>query len=324
MLQLMRASHAATYGGASSDPSFYKDHYWRFGNGVDDRLAAPDLKLTDEEQTAFEDIRSASPDMDEDVARLRAMRATRGDDEVRRLAWQLRAYRDKTLANQLADREGGAAYHYYAPTTREDVVAGFGAKAARAAEASRLGEPRPGRDYVSAADRRRAKYIAARFGLEFRPKYEWSPEGSTPVRAKDGGWHDYPGPSRMRQFSTGGREFRRDDAIDGLTPDMIERPERYVDRIIAWYTGADRDTTGDVSGAPKYKKGDIVAYSAGRWRPDSTGRFSVGLSPEDMSELRYKHDLPSSPDKERLRTKLDFARWIVAKGRKRHLAVDWR
>ena len=75
----------------TDDPSFYKDHYWRFGNGADDRPAAPDLKLTDEEQTAFEGIRSASPGMDEDVARLRAMRATRGDDEVRRLAWQLRA-----------------------------------------------------------------------------------------------------------------------------------------------------------------------------------------------------------------------------------------
>ena len=312
----------------TDDPSFYKDHYWRFGNGVDDRLAAPDLKLTDEEQTAFEGIRSASPGMDEDVARLRAMRATRGDDEVKRLAWQLRAYRDKTLANQLADREGGAAYHYYAPTTREDVLAGFGAKAARAAEASRLGEqPCPGRDYVSAADRRRAKYIAARFGLEFRPRFEWSPEGSSPVRARDGGWLDYPGPWRTRSFASGGREFRRDDAIDGWTQDMLDRPERYVDRIIAKYTKTDRGTRGDVSGAPRYKDGDVVTRTAGSLRPDAKGRFSVGLSPEDMSELKYVHDLPSSPDRDRLKARLDFARWIAGKWRDAKppkLAVNWR
>ena len=61
------------------------------------------FELTDPREVAeYRKLKASGEYKDDQVMRLRAMRATRGDEEVRKLAWQARRGRDRARAGRLA------------------------------------------------------------------------------------------------------------------------------------------------------------------------------------------------------------------------------
>lgn len=158
-----------------------------------------DFELKDaREVDEYRRLRASGEYTDDQVMRLRAMRGTRGDEEVRRLAWKLRRSRDAVLAQRLADANGGRYEDYLVPTRREFL----GAPKDRLASAfdSTLAADRDAGDPARAlAARRRGMYLAARWGLRFDE--DMAPTGRmalVPVRTSSDGWVRTSGNDRFR------------------------------------------------------------------------------------------------------------------------------
>lgn len=160
-----------------------------------------DLRGT-QEIAEYERLRKSGQYTDDATMRLRAMRATRGDETVRRYAWQLREMRDQMLAQQVAQRSGmgGNWKDYYVPTTSADIqvaTGDYGAtgnpkKALAAYMDSQVAYDRENGDPAQRlAAKRRARYMAARWGLKLDEEAVPDPDGGyvdRPLHIAGDGW----------------------------------------------------------------------------------------------------------------------------------------
>ena len=178
------------------------------------------FELTDpREVTEYRKLKASGEYRDDQVMRLRAMRATRGDEEVRKLAWQARRGRDRALAGRLAREHGGSFSDYYVETTLEDVNRARGDYGPNATPKQAMADYYDStlaydRDHGSAAEkamaRRRGMYLARRWGLSFDE--ETAPTGRmarVPVTVSSDGWWYEPGGNARSRVAPDGSQYRQ-------------------------------------------------------------------------------------------------------------------
>ena len=178
------------------------------------------FELTDPREVAeYRKLKASGEYRDDQVMRLRAMRATRGDEEVRKLAWQARRGRDMALAGRLAREHGGSFSDYYVETTLEDIDRARGNYGPRVTPKQAMADYYDStlaydRDHGSAAEkaaaRRRGIYLAKRWGLSFDE--ETVPTGRmtrVPVTVSSDGWWYEPGGNARSRVAPDGSQYRQ-------------------------------------------------------------------------------------------------------------------
>lgn len=184
---------------------------------------------------------------DDQTMRLRAMlnAGERSRDDVARMAWSLRRHRDAMLAERSAREHGGTASDYLVPTQLHQIGVAKGdylpahldpkEEAARFFDSQVAFDRDSGDPARALAAKRRARYLAARWGLQLEEDMEpvgrWVPE---PVRASSDGWVWTSGNRRFRVGPGGtmdveGYERRRgkgDERYSYAQADTGYRPTR--------------------------------------------------------------------------------------------------
>lgn len=239
----------------------------------DDPYKGTIFELRDAREMAeYDRLKATGQYKDDEALRLRAMRVTRGDDEVRKLAWQARRGRDMRLAAEVARKYGGSMDDYYVPTTLADVRAATGdygqadPKEAMAGYLdSRLAYDREhGSPAERLAAKRRGRYMAARWGLTFDEEtVEARPREfvDVPVRTSEGGWF----------YGAGGWNRHRVDQDGTMWSQVLSRKDPAIVSEIA----------DDRSGLLPTRPGEVVRRTDGKPvtvkapRHVATGRWSL-------------------------------------------------
>lgn len=346
-----RSRRAAEDGGEAGDAGALREAL--LDGGPDESYIRPQQpydpwQLSDDETARYREYkRTGEYGTDDQVIRLRAMIPSRGRDEVRELALNLRKQRDMALAHNLAE-EFNRANPRTAPSTWRDFyreydpgemkalysqVASPGARNGREAFVNAMNDE-IGRA-VSSGDanaildaRRKAIWYARRFGFGYTaaPTSRRLESAARTVRVDPEGWMKTADPRFSVRNRTDGKdakwwnalakanddEYRYDDAVDLSSEEVRRNPERYADRIV---TTVDRLDRGYNDLALRTKaKGQGYGLPAPGFAEyyDGTTDFGLSLS---KAERRARGETPWTGTREQEGRRKEAARRTVGRAR---------
>jgi hypothetical protein len=303
-----------------ADREFFRQYpeaggYYDLGDGGASRQGAQAAgsaqadpwRLNAEEQAEYDRVKAAGRYTDDHVIALQAMRKTRGDEYVKKLAWQLREQRDRDLAERVSqefnrdnpDSPASTASDFYRKTTVNDIRTMFdgseGPDGRSGREAfvrginERIAEARASGDASRILKaRKEALYLSRRFGLDYSAKATGRHAVPDYLTVRDG-WIQTGRPNvEVMPMDGGPDRYRYTAAVDLDSRQVQQDPGRYASRIINTDFYDRMAKANPVKGTPRYEDGETIPTYRYVSTYDGTEDFGVALPKAEQEHLNAR------------------------------------